>query len=248
MTSLERVVDGVNNASGVQRARLELRKEALHDLVAFYSDLPDQDAPAKAPGYFEKIARTPDAIAAEYAQARAKRLATLAAKHAPVPDEESDDYQVSERDDLLLRLAQLYRDQGKHLNALTVAGALLERLAGHPRSVALYRLRAESSEKLRRRDQVVTELERLAAIASAIDLIAATSSGCRRPAFIRSLTTSSNRRSRRSHASQRIEAGITGKPSRFPDASSSRPTRSSSLKVGFDTLQRLRARSCTASG
>ena len=164
--SLEKVIDGVNQASGIQRARLELRKEALHDLVVFYAESPEMQ-PAAASEYFTRVAATPSAIAADIAEARAKRLASLLEKKAIVSDEETDAYQLNEAQELLFRLTQVYRDQGKHQNAMVAAELIINKLPRHPRSVALYRLRAESAEKLRRRDLVLIELERLAKIVEA---------------------------------------------------------------------------------
>ncbi|MEW6056236.1 MAG: tetratricopeptide repeat protein [Bdellovibrionota bacterium] len=162
--SLEKVIDGVNTA-GVQRARLELRKEALGDLVAFYAELPNANAPNEAFVYFEKIGRTPPAIAQEYSAAREKRIAALTAKKTAIPEEETSAYQVSEPLELLLRLTNVYRDQGKHQNAMVIADQLLGALGQHPRAPLLYRLRAESAEKMRRRDLVLAELERFAKVA-----------------------------------------------------------------------------------
>ena len=164
MNSLERVIAGVNSASAVQRARLELRKEALHDLVSFYAERGEQAGAASAAEYFTRVGRTPDAIVTEYAQAREHRLAVFKAKNAPVPDEDSEAYQLSEPQELMFRLVQVYRDQGQHENSMVVADAILHALGKHPKGVALYRLRAESAEKLRRRENVVHELERFAAV------------------------------------------------------------------------------------
>lgn len=161
--SLEKVIEGVNQASGIHRARLELRKEALHDLVAFYAESPDMAA-AQAAEYFTRVAATPNTIASDAAAARAKRLAALQEKKAVIPEDESDAYQLNEAQELLFRLTQVYRDQGKHQNAMIVAELIIDKLPRHPRVVALYRLRAESAEKLRRRDLVLIELERLAKI------------------------------------------------------------------------------------
>lgn len=142
--ALERTVEGVN-ASGVQRARLELRREALHDLVAFYSERPDAEAPREAVGYFERVARTPLAIAAEYAAERRNGEETL-----------------SEPLELLLRLSHVYRDQGKHQHVLILTGQLVGKLEGSAKVAGLYRLQAESAEKLRKRDLVLETLTRLA--------------------------------------------------------------------------------------
>lgn len=164
INALEKVIDGVNQATGVQHARLELRKEALHDLVVYYADHHVSGSAARATEYFEKIAKTPEAIAAEYAQAREKRLAAYKAKNVLAPQEESEEYRLSEAQELLFRLVQVYRDHGQHENSMTVAGQLISKLERHPRVVALYRLRAESAEKLRRRDLVLSELERFAKV------------------------------------------------------------------------------------
>lgn len=164
ITALEKVIDGVNN-SGVARARLELRKEALHDLVNYYAERAGKDAPAQAPSYFERVAKTPAPIAADNNAKRLARIASLKARNAPIPDEDTEDYVLSEPHEMLFRLVQVYRDQGKHENSMIVAERLLRELEKHPRTVALYRLRAESAEKLRARTQVLSELERLAMVA-----------------------------------------------------------------------------------
>lgn len=161
--ALEQVIEGVNS-SGVQHARLELRKEALHDLVTFFAEKSDLKGAMEASTYFGRIAQTPEIISQEYALVRAKRLESYRAKNMPLPDEEQDSYQVTEVQDLLFRLVQVYRDQGKHEQSMVVAEQLLEKLERHPRTVALYRLRAEAAEKLRRRDKVIVELERFAKI------------------------------------------------------------------------------------
>lgn len=163
MHSLEKVIDGVNQAQGVQRARLELRKEALNDLVLFFAENTEYNS-SQASEYFERIAKTPSTIASEFAAARTKRLQSYEEKKLPIPDEDTDAFQLAESQELLFRLTQVYRDQGKHQNAMTVAELILSRIPRHPKAVALYRLRAESAEKLRRRDLVIIELERLAKV------------------------------------------------------------------------------------
>jgi predicted negative regulator of RcsB-dependent stress response len=165
MVSLEKVIDGVNSASGVARARLELRKEALNDLVSFYSERPDPTAPSKAKAYFEKMGHTPESIAKEYEQARAKKLAAYKEKKVAIPDEDADAFQITEPQELLLRLTKVYRDQGKHEQSMVIADALIGSLGRHPKTPPLYRLRAESAEKLRKRDLVVEELRRIAKVA-----------------------------------------------------------------------------------
>lgn len=171
MHSLERVIEGINQAHGNQRARLELRKEALHDLVVFYAE--NSEVAAKdATAYFSRVGATPGGIAAEYAAARAKRLASYEQKKTAVPDEETDAYQLNEAQELLFRLTSVYRDQGKHQNAMDVAGQLMADLGRHPRVPNLYRLRAEAAEKLRRRDLVIAELESLTrAVEAAVPLV-----------------------------------------------------------------------------
>ncbi len=160
MLSLEKAIDGVNHAEGAQRARIELRKEALNDLSFFYSEKPGlaSDVATAAINYFDRVAKTPDSIAEELTAARAKRVQSLKEKKAAIPDEDRDEMQLLEANEQLLRLTNIYREQGKHEHAYIVAGKLIERMSRHPKVVFLYRLRAEAAEKLRKRELVHQEL------------------------------------------------------------------------------------------